>query len=70
MGVTIINVKEFEDKFLIYNRPTMKLTFKEKAEDDKDNLTVGQVHGGEVAGKRVEVWLTKIAKKSPKKKGG
>jgi hypothetical protein len=70
MGITIINVKEFEDKFLIYNRPTAKLTFKEKAEDDKENLTVGQVHGGEVAGKRVEVWLQKIAKKSPKKKGG
>lgn len=68
MGVTIINVKEFEDKFLIYNRPTKKLAFKGKAEEDKDNLTVGQVHGGEVAGKRVEEWLQKIAKKTYKKR--
>ncbi len=68
MGITIINVKEFEDKFLVFHRPTAKLSFKEKAEDDKDNFTVGVVHGGEVAGKRVEEWLRKINRKPSRKK--
>jgi hypothetical protein len=62
MAVIITNVKEYEGKFLVYNRPTKKLSFKGKGLDNKSNLTVGMVRGGEVAGKRVEVWLTKIAK--------
>lgn len=69
MGITIINVKEFEGKYLIFHRPTAKLSFKEKAEDDKDNLTVGEVHGGEVAGKRVEEWLKKMGVVKATKKG-
>ncbi len=68
MGITIINVKEFEGKYLVFNRPTKKLAFKDKPEDDKENLLVGVVQAGEVAGKRVEEWLKKINRKPSRKK--
>lgn len=69
MGITIINVKEFEGKYLIFNRPSKKLSFRDKPTDDKDNLMVGVVQAGEVAGKSVETWLKKMGVvKSTKKK--
>lgn len=69
MGVTIINVKEFEGKFLVFNRISKKLSFKEKAQDDKENLLVGVAQAGEVAGVRVEEWLKRMGiVKSTKKK--
>lgn len=69
MGITIINVRMYEGRFLVYNRPANKLSFMEKGLDNKENLTVGEVHGGEVAGKRVEEWLVQISGKKLAKKG-
>jgi len=66
--LVILDVRNFEGKALVYERPEKKLSFMEKPKDTKDLFTVGVVTKGMVAGKTVEYWLTKIAKRKSKSK--
>jgi len=62
MGATTIDRTKYDGKFLVFERSTANLSFKDKAQDTKKYLTVGMVWGGEVAGKPVAHWLKEIEK--------
>lgn len=62
MDATTTDKTKFDGKWLVFERSTANLFFKDKPQDTKKYLTVGMVWGGEVAGKPVAHWLREIEK--------
>jgi hypothetical protein len=51
---------KYEGQYLVFNRRSKRLWFKEQAIDDATHFTVGKVVKGAVAGKPVEYWLERM----------